>query len=269
MGNSASRVYGFLVRRPLQRYNVDSRAEKVVRKIEDPSAPAMRAPMYQSDAELLEELRKTNPGMAESAVKKDSDLYARLKDVYVESTDPDLENVDMNSSLKREKPGKPFPKDTSQYSYDFVPAQIRQDMPDRGERIVAKGKVTLQQAVDILAKHKETRGEFGQEAIVNQYGLNAVATAGALRHFFIFGMFETNTRKNESVAPDPLISGKDWVEKVKSDVGKDPMRLQNKELDSALQQLEKQKTRARLEREKIMLEAEKWKPGTKEEKPKR
>ena len=79
--------------------------------------------VQQSDAELLEELRKTNPEMAESAVKKDSELYARLKDVYVESTDPELQNVD--SSLKREKPGKPFPRDTSQYSYDFVPAQIR------------------------------------------------------------------------------------------------------------------------------------------------
>jgi len=266
MGNSASRVYGFLVRRPLQRYNVDSRAEKVVKKIEDPSAPAMRAPMYQSDAELLEELRKTNPGMAESAVKKDSELYARLKDVYVESTDPELQNVD--SSLKREKPGKPFPRDTSQYSYDFVPAQIRQDMPDRGQRIVAKGKVTLQQAVDILAKHKETGGEFGQEAIVNQYGLNAAATAGALRHFFIFGMFETNTRKNESVTPDPLVSGKDWVDKVKSNVGKDPMRLQTQELDSTLKQLENQKTRAKLEREKFMLENQRQKP-VEGEKPKR
>lgn len=266
MGNSASRVYGFLVRRPLQRYNVDSRAEKVVKKIEDPSAPAMRAPMYQSDAELLEELRKTNPGMAESAVKKDSELYARLKDVYVESTDPEHEHVD--SSLKREKPGKPFPRDTSQYSYDFVPAQIRQDMPDRGQRIVAKGKVTLQQAVDILAKHKETGGEFGQEAIVNQYGLNAAATAGALRHFFIFGMFETNTRKNESVTPDPLVSGKDWVDKVKSNVGKDPMRLQTQELDSTLKQLENQKTRAKLEREKFMLENVRQKP-VEGEKPKR
>lgn len=149
--------------------------------------------------------------------------------------------------------------------------------------MVAKGKVTLQQAVDILAKHKETGGEFGQEAIVNQYGLNAAATAGALRHFFIFGMFETNTRKNESVAPDPLVSGKDWVDKVlkilsmaviqicfqvKSNVGKDPMRLQAQELDSALQQLEKQKTRAKLEREKFMVGEEQRKPGE-EEIPKR
>jgi len=267
MGNAASRVYGFVVRRPLQRYNVDSRAEKVVKKIEDPTAPAMRAPMYQSDAELLEELRKTNPGMAENAVKKDADLYSRLKDVYVESTDPDQANV---GDMRREQPGKPFPKDTSQYSYDFVPAQIRQDMPDRGQRIVSKGKVTLQQAVDILAKHKETEGDFGAEEIVKQYGTNSAATTGMLQHFFIFGMFETNTRKHESVTPDPLISQADWVDKVKSEVGKDPFRLHKEQVDAALGQLENQKNRAAKERERIRLEApEKSSSPEEEERPKR
>ena len=86
-------------------------------------------------------------------------------------------------------------------------------MPDRGQRIVSKGKVTLQQAVDILAKHKETEGDFGAEEIVKQYGTNSAATTGMLQHFFIFGMFETNTRKHESVTPDPLISQADWVDK--------------------------------------------------------
>ncbi len=37
------------------RYNVEHRAAKVISKIEDPSAPAMRAPMYKSDKELLGE----------------------------------------------------------------------------------------------------------------------------------------------------------------------------------------------------------------------
>ena len=55
---------------------------------------------------------------------------------------------------------------------------------------------------------------------------------------------------------------------VKSNVGKDPMRLQAQELDSALQQLEKQKTRAKLEREKFMVGEEQRKPGE-EEMPKR
>ena len=158
-------------------------------------------------------------------------------------------------------------------------------MPDRGQRIVSKGKVTLQQAVDILAKHKETEGDFGAEEIVKQYGANSAATTGMLQHFFIFGMFETNTRKHESVTPDPLVSGKDWVERSKvntekvqgrhfyktlqvSDIGKDPLRLEKKKLDASLEQLEKQKSRAKADRERFMLEAERWKTEE-EEKPKR
>ena len=55
---------------------------------------------------------------------------------------------------------------------------------------------------------------------------------------------------------------------MKSNVGKDPMRLQTKELETALQKLDEQKSRARLEREKFMLEADQLKPGD-GEKPKR
>ena len=47
---------------------------------------------------------------------------------------------------------------------------------------------------------------------------------------------------------------------VKSNVGKDPMRLQTQELDSTLKQLENQKNRAKLERAKFMLENHRQKP---------
>ena len=35
------------------RYNVEHRAAKEISRIEDPAGPAMRAPMFQSDKELL------------------------------------------------------------------------------------------------------------------------------------------------------------------------------------------------------------------------
>ena len=70
MGNQVSRVYGFLVKRPLQRYNVDNRAEKMINKFEDPVAKPHRAPMYKSDAELLEEVRRENPQLLDTAMKK-------------------------------------------------------------------------------------------------------------------------------------------------------------------------------------------------------
>ena len=53
-----------------------------------------------------------------------------------------------------------------------------------------------------------------------------------------------------------------------SDIGKDPLRLEKKKLDASLEQLEKQKSRAKADRERFMLEAERWKTEE-EEKPKR
>ena len=37
----------------LCRYNVEHRAAKEISRIEDPAGPALRAPMFQSDKELL------------------------------------------------------------------------------------------------------------------------------------------------------------------------------------------------------------------------
>jgi len=206
-------VWGAVVRRPLQRYNVDHRAEKVVIKIQDPKASAMRAPMYQSDAELLEEIRKTNPGMAEDAVRKDGPLHDRLKTVYVESTDPEDSVPEQG---KREQPGRPFPRDTAQYSYDFVPAQLRMDTRDRAARQLPRGKVSLEKAVDILTRYKESNNSLDPNALAEEYRLNPETTRNSLRHFHIFSMVETVTRPTELTRPDPLVAGKDWVEKSKN-----------------------------------------------------
>ena len=56
----------------------------------------------------------------------------------MESTDPE----DVPEQGKREQPGRPFPRDTAQYSYDFVPAQLRMDTRDRAARQLPRGKVS-------------------------------------------------------------------------------------------------------------------------------
>ena len=70
--------------------------------------------------------------------RKDGPLHDRLKTVYVESTDPEDSVPEQG---KREQPGRPFPRDTAQYSYDFVPAQLRMDTWDRAARQLPRGKV--------------------------------------------------------------------------------------------------------------------------------
>lgn len=204
MGNKASRIFGTVVRRPMQRYNVERRAEKVVTKIQDPQAASMRAPMYQTDTELLEEIRRTNPEIAESAVKKDIHLHDRLMSVYVTSKDPESKEV-------HEDPTKPLPRDTLQYSYDFVPAQIRLDTSDR-RRDIPRGKVSLEQTIDFLTKYKETEGKFNHELIANQYRLNPDIIKQSVKYFTIFNIMETKAKAEPEIV-DPLSVGKDWVER--------------------------------------------------------
>ena len=86
MGGAVSRVYGSLVRRPLQRYNVDHRAEKLITKFEDPKAAPQRAPMYETDARVMEEVRNTEEGVH----KVQAELLDRLKQVYVSDKEAGL-----------------------------------------------------------------------------------------------------------------------------------------------------------------------------------
>jgi hypothetical protein len=78
MGQALGKVRGALVTRPLQRYNIEARAEAVFEK--DQATPR-RAPQFKSDRDLLEEIRRTNPAIAEAAARKDDVLHGRLKEV--------------------------------------------------------------------------------------------------------------------------------------------------------------------------------------------
>jgi len=204
MGSQVSRVYGFMVRRPLQRYNVEHRAEKMVKKFEDPAAAPHRAPMYKSDAEVLEAVRRDNPELLQEVAMKDDPLHDRLKTVYVSSTDPDPD-----SSPSVEKVDKPLPRDVRQHYQDFIPAQMRVER-EGVSRTLPRGKVSLNQAVDFISKHAESQGSFGAEQISQDYRLNQEVVANTIKYYTIFNMIVPETRESETVKPDPLQAGPDW-----------------------------------------------------------
>ncbi len=85
MGGVLGKMRGHLVTRPMQRYNIESRAEKV---LERDAAVPRPAPKFQSDRELLQEIRRMNPAVAEAAAKKDADLHSRLKEVRATANRP-------------------------------------------------------------------------------------------------------------------------------------------------------------------------------------
>ena len=83
----------------------------MIKKFEDPAALPHRAPMYKSDAAVLEEFRRENPDLIATESKKDDPLHDRLKAVYVSSTDP------APDPRLGETENKPLPRDVRQH-YD-------------------------------------------------------------------------------------------------------------------------------------------------------
>lgn len=205
MGQQVSRVLGAVIKRPLQRYNVEHRAAKVISKIEDPTAPAMRAPMYKSDRDLLEAIRESNPHLLDAAKNKDMEFTTRLKDVYVTSTDPAVQE----QSAHGQDSSRPLPADRTQHSYDFIPGSKRGE-PNKKPPL---GRLSLSDAVDLLTSHAERPAQRTATALAEQYRLNAELTEATLKHFRIFKMMEPEKRIIET--RDPLVAGKDWVEDVK------------------------------------------------------
>ena len=110
MGQTIAKFRAHHVTRRLQRYNIDSRTEKLLNK-EKPKT----APKFQSDKELLELIRKDMPQIVEAANKKDTELLQKLDSIYVTSEDPDDSNPDINR-IRSINPNRPFPSKQKQPS---------------------------------------------------------------------------------------------------------------------------------------------------------
>ena len=80
MGQLASKVRGAVLTRPLQRFNIESRTERLLER--DAQVPRA-APKFPSDEALLKKIRESNPEIAEAASKKDQLLHKRLEKVLL------------------------------------------------------------------------------------------------------------------------------------------------------------------------------------------
>jgi len=241
MGQTISRVYGSLVKRPVQRFNIENRAFKVLDKIENPNEKAMRAPMFQSDKEILDQVRKTTPNLELEVQRKDKELEDRLKDVYVESYDPPGSEHFKEQSVedKKENTDRPKPADRSVHSEDFIPGMLRMDKSGR-----IRGKVNIDEAVELLTMHAAKPEVNTVQSLADQYRINSETLAEVVKHFKVFKVF-TPPPAEEEQKVDPLQAGKDWV-----DVEQEQLKS-NFELMNDIKQHKKQLTLKDEERSKI------------------
>ena len=104
MGATVSKIRGALITRPLQRFNIDARTEKLLAK-EQPK----RAPRFEQDEQLLDRIRQENLQVTEAEIEKDGDHHKRLEEVFVASTDPEEFNPDINRTRPL-NPSRPLPR---------------------------------------------------------------------------------------------------------------------------------------------------------------
>ena len=88
MCKNLSKLRGQLITRPMQRFNIESRTEKLLNR--DKPIPA---PKYQTDIELLDKVRRANPEILEETRKRDPELENRLKQVHLHSSDIRFQNI--------------------------------------------------------------------------------------------------------------------------------------------------------------------------------
>jgi len=204
MGQAASRVYGSLIKRPAQRYNIEHRAAKVISKIEDPSSPAMRAPMFQTDKDILENARRDNPDFGNEIKRKDEALHTHLKDVYVTSQDPSGKPPDQ-MARKQVNLDRPLPLDRRAGKTEvFIPGLMRVD-----RRGASRGKVTIEEAITLLTEHTSKPDIHTVQVLSDKYRLNPEILEEVLKHFKLFKIHIPVNKEVEEF--DALKAGKDWV----------------------------------------------------------
>jgi len=223
MGQAASRVYGSLIKRPAQRYNIEHRASKVISKIEDPNSPAMRAPMFQTDKDILENVRRSNPELGSEMKRKDEALHSNLKDVYVTSQDPSGVPPDQ-MAWKEADPNRPLPLDRRAGKAEaFVPGLLRVD-----KRGSSRGKVTIEEAMVLLTDHATKPDIHTVEALSNKYRLNPETLEEVVKHFKLFKV-SVPVDKEEQQKFDALQAGKDWVIDTKEEIQESYEYMQEKQ----------------------------------------
>ncbi|XP_070809963.1 NADH dehydrogenase [ubiquinone] 1 alpha subcomplex assembly factor 4 [Pituophis catenifer annectens] len=155
---------GGRVTRVLSKFNVESRAHREISKKKPKPAPRhLTAVKPDWSANFQEEIKK-----------KDEKLLTFLKDVYVDSSDPDLQ---------RKKKGRNLPHKQEDYrpvidgQFNYLDIQT-----------VPKGKVLIEEAMTLLNNHHRSPETWTAEKIAEKYSLELKDVNNLLTFFIPFVM---------------------------------------------------------------------------------
>lgn len=205
MGQYASKIKGHYVTRNLQRFNIESRTEKLLK-----SEKLNVAPKYPADEKLRQDILRDMPEEIEKELhSKSSELHNRLKDVYVTSQDPAKETgFDPDINRRRpENPDRPLPKSRTSKGMDR--SAFARDMSKH-----KKGKLSLEKLQEMIATHKADLEKNTPKLLAQHYKLDLAVTESILEHFRVYGHVKIKpiSAKERKDMEDPYRAQPDWVE---------------------------------------------------------
>lgn len=209
MGQFASKMKGHYVTRNLQRFNIQSRTEKLLK-----TEKLKVAPRYPADEKLRQDILRDMPDQIEKDLHiKSSDLHNRLKEVFVTSQDPAIETrFDPDINRRRpENPDRPLPKNRTSKGMDrsaFARDESQSTLNPR------KGKLSLEKAQEMIATHRADLEKNTPKLLAQYYNLDLALTEGILEHFRIYGHVKVKSisAKERQDMENPYKAQPDWVE---------------------------------------------------------
>ncbi|XP_026499384.2 protein NDUFAF4 homolog [Vanessa tameamea] len=174
--------------RPIKSFNIENRAHQVISK-EKPEV----APRYPSTAEELKRVHEIDPELDSKLDKKDTELDARLKDVYVTSYGKPEDDVTKEKQQKGLE--RPLPQNRGLVpDFDFglmEPAKI------------PYGKTTLRHAIDYISSHQVNPEEVTAAKIAHEYKMKEEDVENILKYFRTYDVYLPETKQAPAVFAGP------------------------------------------------------------------
>ncbi|XP_077159940.1 NADH dehydrogenase [ubiquinone] 1 alpha subcomplex assembly factor 4 [Paroedura picta] len=155
-------MMGGQVTRALRNFNLENRAFREIGKAKPLAAPRHPAAATPDYTDLTQEEIK----------KKDEDLHALLKEVYVVSRDPPPIVTDSEGSFPPNKKERRLAKIGQLGQLDV--------------KTIPKGKISVIEALTLLSNHHRSPDEWTAEKIANEYSLELKDVTALLAYFIPF-----------------------------------------------------------------------------------
>ncbi|XP_063297392.1 NADH dehydrogenase [ubiquinone] 1 alpha subcomplex assembly factor 4 [Pelobates fuscus] len=163
---------GARISRVFRDFNIENRAHRLIGKDKVRAAPPHPGTREAQQAQI-----EKHPEIQEAVYKKDDKLLLRLKEVYVDSTDPSLQVKSEDEPLSVQEEFR-LPKLTMG-SNQFSVVDVK-DIP--------KGKISILEALTALHNHKQNPQIWTSEKIAKEYNLDIKDCQSLLEYFIPFDM---------------------------------------------------------------------------------